>query len=174
MAKRYEQFPEMARLVRVMSPEGRELVAHWHRVLLTALEGAVPQLSAETVAALKDAGFNEQEAHIGSGSAQGALEAWLKVMRDVAAIVSDPSKGDWCCKRGMMVSPNRCPQHGFDPKVKYELGTIIQRQYGESRERAVMVRDDSESPHPWVSVEFPLRYNWSDLYAGQWTVVGRV
>lgn len=168
--RRYDKYPSISRDVRLMSETDRAAVAKWHRVLTTALEGYLPHAKEEAISV-----FTEGDGQWAAGEgARVAVQAWLTTMREVAAIIVDPSVADWCCKPGMEAYPERCPQHGFDPKVQYELGTIIQRPYGEGRERAVMVRDDSEAPHPWVSVEFPTRYNWVDLKVGVWSVVGRV
>jgi hypothetical protein len=166
----------MARLVRVMSDAQRETVAHWHRTLTTGLEGAVPQLKRETAEALTGAGLTGSEAAAAAGGAEGGLLAWLRTMRQVAELLADPSPGDWCCKPGMLADPRPCPQHGYLPgqDSSYELGTIIRRAYGHGEERAVKVYDDSDYPHPWRSVEFPLSYNSEDLTKGHWTVVGRV
>lgn len=173
--RRYDQYPTIARSLRAMTPEGRQLVAHWHRILTTALEGAIPAMKTQALAGmLETAECSLSEAHAASGGAEGALTGWLRVMRDVAGIIVDPSEADWCCKPGMLAHPEPCPQHGFDPKQTYELGTVIRRPYGEGWERAVKVYDNSESPCPWRSIEYPFYYNWAELRGGNWTVVGRV
>lgn len=172
MTRRYEEYPQLARLVRAMSPEGRELVAHWHRVLTTALEGYIPHAERE----VKATWGNQAMKRVGAEGAELGLAGWLNVMRKVAELVDSGGAGDWCCKPGMLASPNSCPQHGYDSQKEgsYELGTIIRRPYGEGSERAVKVYDNSSVPFPWRSVEFPLSYNWADLRQGQWTVIGRV
>jgi hypothetical protein len=110
MTRRYAQYPQLAAKLREMSPWGRELVAQWHRILTTALEGYIPVAQRE---AKELCSFIDQRgaAEYGAG---WALESWLRVMRDVAAIIVDPSEADWCCKPGMLASPDPCPQHGGD------------------------------------------------------------
>lgn len=168
--KRYEEYPQLARLVRAMTPEGRDLVAHWHRVLMTALEGYIPHAKNEVKQTWDTVGLQ----NAAKEGAETALQAWLGTMRKVAATVVDPAEGDWCCKLGMMTAPSPCPQHGFHPGQDYPLGTTLERVYGEGRERAVKVYDNSEDPHPWRSVEFPLSYKDKDLVGGEWRVVGHV
>lgn len=168
-SRRYEEYPQLARLVRAMSDEGRELVAHWHRVLTTALEGyaaTVGKVVAEAYADSRDKSIAQW------GSEKSARE-WLRVMRSVAELVDEGGAGDWCCKPGMLASPDPCPQHGFNRRRDYELGTIISRPYGcLPKEHAVCVRQGSGKA--WHSIEFPLIYNAHELSLGNWTVVGRV
>lgn len=169
MTRRYDQYPQLAAQLREMSPWGRELVAQWHRVLTTALEGYIPAAKRECNESMGPA------ARLGAG---WALERWLIVMRDVAAVIVDPSEADWCCKPGMLASPNPCPQHGFDISRDYELGTIIRRTYGHGQEHAVCVLVEGEltgeKVRRWRSVEFSLSYDRSKVAQGNWTVVGRV
>lgn len=168
--KRFEEYPQLARQLRKMSPEGRELVAVWHRVLNTALDGFIPHAKREVKQGWGTIGLQKAA----TGGAEAALLAWLDVMRKIAALIADPSEGDWCCKVGMMTHPHPCPQHGYHPDLEptYPLGTLIRRPYGEGIERAVKVYDDSDNPHPWRSIEFPMSYNWKDLSQGTWTVMG--
>lgn len=168
--KKYEEYPQLARLVRAMSPEGRELVAHWHRVLTTALEGYIPHAKNEAKETWGTIGLQKAA----KGGAETALQAWLNVMRKVAGIIVDPSEGDWCCKFGMMASPSPCPQHGFHADQEYPLGTVIERAYGHGRERAVNVCGTEQGRHVWRSVEFPLSYQARELVQGSWRVVGHV
>jgi hypothetical protein len=166
MTKRYDQYPQMSRLVRAMSDEGRELVAHWHRVLTTALEGYLPHAVREAQERMSPGG----KAGLG---AEIAIQSWLNVMREVAAILVDPSEADWCCKPGMLASPDPCPQHGYDPARGYELGTVLSRSEGGMTERAVAVAGD-DGILVWRSVERDWVYTWVELRdMGGWMVVGR-
>lgn len=168
--KRYTQYPNLAALVREMSPEGRELVAHWHRVLTTGLEGYrnhVPEEARQLAA-------TPEERLIAVMAADAAVQGWLNTMRDVAGIIVDPAEGDWCCKRGMMASPDPCPQHDFDKRVLYDEGTIIEREYGEGTEKAVCVHVDTGLTQHWRSVRFSLEYTTAEVGQGRWKVVGRV
>lgn len=167
--KRYEEYPQLARLVRRMSPDGRDLVAHWHRVVTTALEGYIPHAKNEVKQTWGTVGLQKAA----KAGAETALQAWLGTMRKVAAIIVDPSEGDWCCKLGMMTSPAPCPQHGFDVAALYDEGTIIEREYGEGKENAVYVRSD-EAQSVWRSVQFPLTYSTAEVATGRWRVVGHV
>lgn len=163
-SRRYEEYPQLARLVRAMSDDGRELVAHWHRVVTTALEGYIPHSKREVGERMG------QAARLGAGA---GLEGWLTTMRKVAELVDAGGAGDWCCKRGMMADPRPCPQHDFDVRVLYDEGTIIERDYGHGKENAVYVRSD-EVQNVWRSVQFPLTYSTVDIGKGRWRVVGRV
>lgn len=111
MTRRYDQYPQLAAQLRKMSPEGRELVARWHRILTTALEGYIPAAKREVSGALYADGMLQSAAGEGAGM---ALTSWLRVMRDAAVIIDDPSEADWCCKPGMLAHPQPCPQHGDD------------------------------------------------------------
>lgn len=173
-SRKYGKYPHLERLLRAMSPEGRELVAHWHRVLTTALEGYLPHAmrGAKETYGGKDIGLCQPAAALG---AQVGLQSWLNTMRDVAAIIVDPSAADWCCKPGMLASPEPCPQHGFDVRVLYDNGTIIERvEPGtqDTRERCVHI--DSSRGGKWVSVTYGHVYDQEDMETSQWTVVGHV
>lgn len=110
MTRRYDQYPQLAAQLRKMSPEGRELVARWHRILTTALEGYIPHAKREAFDALE--AMAQPGAKAAGYGAELATTAWLNVMRNVAAIIVDPSEAEWCCKPGMLASPGPCPQHG--------------------------------------------------------------
>jgi len=163
--KRFDKYPQISRLVQAMTPEGRELVAHWHRVLITALEGYAPQAKKEA---------RESWGMLAGKGAEMALSAWLRVMREVAGTIVDPKAADWCCAPGMLASPNPCPQHGFHPDRDYEPGVIIERMDGGVRERAVKVRHMNDLGW-WRSIDLPAMYDQArgDLDDGGWVVVGR-
>lgn len=162
--RRYDQYPEMARLVRSFGTAERAAVHQWFTAVFQGFEGFVRSYPTEA----DRLGFTPEERM----AANVALQSWFRVMTDLMDILLTPRSGDWCCKQGMMASPSRCPQHGFEAGRSYELGTIIERAYGEGKERAVCVVDRSDNPCPWVSVEFPFRYSASDIAKGSWMVVG--
>jgi hypothetical protein len=176
MAKRrFDKYPQLSRLVQAMSPEGRELVAHWHRVLTTALEGYLPHVSGEA-ADLYPTGLSIRAGELRRAASQGAVAAvqgWLRTMREVAGIISDPSSADWCCAPGMLADPEPCPQHGFHPDREYEPGTIIERDYVDGKEKAVCVPRGEDEALYWRSLRFPMEYDARELAAGRWKVVGR-
>jgi hypothetical protein len=183
-SRRYDEYPDMARLVRAMSDGQRDSVAHWHRTLITGLEGAVPRLKRETADTLVGQGLTLAESAAAAGGAEGALTAWLRVMRSVAELLADARPGDWCCKPGMMASPAPCPQHGFFADREYELGTTIERYDQRTavpggrmkKERAVYVVNSTvHDERLWRSVESARAYSDEEIVrAGGWTVVGRV
>lgn len=118
MTRRYDQYPQLAAQLRKMSLEGRQFIAIWHRILITALEGYIPQAKRELV----DLAFEKLQPAVGQAT-EAALGGWLRVMLDVAAIIVDPSEADWCCKLGMLASPDPCPQHGgSDEAARKRLG----------------------------------------------------
>jgi hypothetical protein len=174
--RRYAQYPQLAAQLRAMTPEARELVAHWHRILTTALEGFVPSAKREALERFGDL------ARVGAGF---GVERWLTVMRDVAAIIVDPSEADWCCKPGMLAHPAPCPQHGYDATKDYEPGTVIERPVvvhegdvvAQGRERAVCVQafGEAEGEVEWVSLERGNFLTPNDLWPTDgWRVVGHV
>jgi hypothetical protein len=177
MAKRYDQYPQLGRLVRAMSDEGRQLVAQWHRVLTTGLEGYISRAKENVLSAWEEAALPEAGLRPAGHAVEKCLREWLNVMRDVAGIIVDPSEADWCCKPGMMVHPDPCPQHGYDPTKDYELGTVIQRVVDGVRERAVCVQafGSDEGEVEWVSLERGNFLTPNDLWPSDgWTVIGRV
>lgn len=111
MTRRYDQYPQLAAKLREMSPWGRELVAQWHRILTTALEGYIPAAKREAAETLY---ANDMLRCAAQEGTEFGLNNWLRVMRDVAAVIVEPSEADWCCKSGMLASPDPCPQHGGD------------------------------------------------------------
>jgi hypothetical protein len=168
--KRYEKYPNIARSLRAMTDEGRGVVAHWHRVLTTALEG----YKAHVVEEARQVATTPEERLAATMAAEAAVAGWLNTMREVAGIIVDPSVGDWCCKPGMLASPTPCPQHGWRLEEDYPLGTVIARPdavYGE--ERAVVVANGSVGV-VWVSVEYGVEYQRENLVDGGWVVVARV
>lgn len=175
MTRTYDKYPHISQSLRAMTDEGRQLVAHWHRVLTTALEGYKAHVAVEA----RHVGATADEKLVASMAADAAVQGWLNTMRDVAGIIVDPSEADWCCAPGMMAYPESCPQHGYDPKkeAEYPPGTVLRSvvKVGGVAERVVKVVDRSESPCPWVSVDYTVRYNWAGLVkASGWVVAGRV
>lgn len=181
--KRYEEYPQIARLVRTMTPEGREVVAHWHRVLTTALEGFIPSAKKEVTEGLRGL-VPVSERRAATGAAGSALISWLRVMRNVAGIIADPVEGDWCCQRGMLASPEPCPQHGYHHGQNYELGTVIEKVDDGSAvpggrmkmERAICVQAfgaDDENDKEWVSITHGYFLSKWELAESAWKVVGR-
>lgn len=176
MARRYDQYPELARVLAQMTDEGRQLVAYWHRVLTTALEGHVPQSKEAVREEALHVGNSEEVAKVAASAAELALRGWLHVMREVAGLVAE-GPGDWCCRQGMAAHPNPCPQHGWDSAKSghTEPGLIIERVGpGEAdRERCVAV-GVADGPY-WVSVPAGVFYDEADLREwGPWVVVGHV
>jgi hypothetical protein len=173
--KRYGRYPQLERLVRAMSDEGRELVAHWNLVLLRALEGYVPKAREQAREALADQPDLNAAAKASAVHGVGiGLAGWATIMREIGEIIVDPSEADWCCKRGMLAHPNPCPQHDFDARVLYDEGTVIEREYGEGTEKAVCVNGDTGLTQHWRSVRFALEYTTAEVGEGRWKVVGRV
>lgn len=172
MTRRYDQYPLISAALRDMSDGQRQTVAYWHGMLITALEGYVPRTVKE-VKIPYDGKFQTGMMNAAAEGAEMALNGWLRTMRDVAGIVIDPSEADWCCKPGMLASPDPCPQHGFDPTGNYDLGTVIEREYGDGKQRAVYVISDNIGNRVWRVVDMPLEYTWSEVVHGGWTVVGR-
>lgn len=177
MTRRYEEYPQLARLVRAMSDEGRELVAHWNLVLLRALEGYVPKAREQAREALADQpDLDEATRAIAEHGVAIGLAGWATVMREVGALIVDPS-GDWCCKRGMLAHPDPCPQHGFDVRVLYYKGTVIERKAvsttssGVDAERAIRV--ESGAGDRWVSITTGEDYRQASMASSEWRVVGR-
>lgn len=176
--RRFDKYPQMSRLVRLMGVGQRDAVAHWHRVLTTALEGYLPHAKQE----VKMAWGNRQFQRIAKEGATIALDSWLLTMREVSALIVDPGAADWCCAPGMMAAPDPCPQHGYDPSEKYEIGTIIERVakaqdgFALGRERAVCVQafGSGEGEVEWVSLERGKFLSPNDLWPNDgWVVVGR-
>lgn len=100
--KRYDHFPQLAEMVREMSPEGRTLLARWHAVMVTGLRGFTYGSRKEMRKV-----FSRSEVE----AAQAALRSWLDVMNKVGEVLADPRPADWCCKQGMAAWPSACPQH---------------------------------------------------------------
>lgn len=159
--KTYSKYPVLAEIVRKMNPECREAVALWHRVNAEGFESFRLRYRFE----MSNSTIAERT------SAMGALETWSGVLAGIAAVLMDPSEGEWCCLHGMHAYPRPCPQHApacADPRSE-AVGCVLLSADGD---RVVKMTDNSEDPHPWFAMDSYLRYRDSEVEG--WRLIYRI